>query len=265
MKLYVDIFFLVNFFMNFVVLLSQSFFQHKRIALRRLMIASLVGSLFACLFVLGGIHRKILCFVLLYVLMSIVLVRIAFGKTTVGTMLKNILFFYSISFMLAGLLIQIKELFLFSMSSIVVLLVASSFLLFVRILLPKWKRWQSDVNVYYRVRLAYKGEKVCGNALWDSGNRLQEPFTGEGVMLGEKSFLSSLWKHREEPIQRVIPYHSVGKETGLLRVFQADYLEVEKENKWYRVENPWVAICEQYLSTDGEYEMILHPQMLQEE
>ena len=106
---------------------------------------------------------------------------------------------------------------------------------------------------------------MTGNALWDTGNRLQEPFTGEPVMLGEQKLLSHLWKRGEEPVLRVIPFHSVGKETGLLRVFQADYAEVEKEKQWYRVDNPWVAICEHYLSADGEYEMILHPEMLQEE
>ena len=115
------------------------------------------------------------------------------------------------------------------------------------------------------MRLYYQGNEAAGNALWDTGNRLQEPFTGEPVMLGERKFLSRLWKKGEEPVLRIIPFHSVGRETGLLHVFQADYIEVEKENEWCRVENPWVAICDYYLSADGVYEMILHPDMLQEE
>lgn len=265
MKLYLDIFFLINMGMNFVILLTESFFHNRRIALKRLVLSAVFGAGAACLTVVTGLHRIMALFIFCYAIMSVVIVRLAFGKTTIGTLARNVLFFYTIAFLLGGLLVQVKELFSFSLSSVVVLGTASIFLLFIRWLLPKWRRWQSGTGVYYRVRLFYQEENVTGNALWDTGNRLQEPFTGEPVMLGEQRFLSRLWKKGEEPVLRVIPFHSIGRETGLLRVFQADYAEVEKENQWYRVDSPWVAICDHYLSADGEYEMILHPEMLQEE
>lgn len=265
MKLYLDIFFLVNLGINFVILLAESFFQNRRGKPGRLALTAALGACAACLFVVSGLHRGMVLFVICYAAMSIVLVRLAFGKTTVGTLVRNVLFFYTIAFLLGGMLIQIKTLLPFSLSAIAVLAAASIFLLAIHWLLPKWRRWQSGTGVYYRVRLCYKEEKVTGNALWDTGNRLQEPFTGEPVMLGEQRFLSRLWNNGEEPVQRLIPFHSIGRETGLLHVFQADYIEVEKEDQWYRVDNPWVAICDRYLSADGEYEMILHPGMLQEE
>lgn len=265
MKLYLDIFFLVNLGINFVILMAESFFQNRRIAPGRLALTSAFGAGAACLFVVSGWHRRMVLFVICYAVISIVIVRLAFGKTTMGTLARNVLFFYTIAFLLGGMLIQMKMLFPFSLSAVAVLGLASIFLLAIHWLLPKWRRWQSGNGVYYRVRLCYKDEKVTGNALWDTGNRLQEPFTGEPVMLGEQRFLSRLWNKGEEPVLRLIPFHSIGRETGLLHVFQADYIEVEKEDQWYRVDNPWVAICDRYLSADGEYEMILHPGMLQEE
>lgn len=265
MKLYLDIFFLVNLGMNFVILLAESFFHNRRIALKRLILTAAFGAGVACLCVVTGMHRIPVLLIVCYALVSVVLVRMAFGKTTIGTWVRNVLFFYTIAFLLGGMLVQVRELFSFSLSSLVVLGTASTFLLLLRWILPKWRRWQSAAGVYHRVRLYYQDKKVAGNALWDTGNRLQEPFTGEPVLLGERKFLSHLWRNGEEPVLRIIPFHSVGREMGLLHVFQADYIEVEKENEWYRVNNPWVAICDHYLSADGEYEMILHPEMLQEE
>lgn len=265
MKLYLDMFFLINMGMNFVILLTESFFQNRRIELRRLLLTSTLAAGVACLTVIMGIHRIIVFFVFYYVAVSAVIVRLAFGKTTIGTLIRNILFYYTIAFVLGGLLIQVKELLPFSLSSVAVLGTASIFLLFIRWILPKYRKWQSGAGTYYRVRLFYDGRSVTGNALWDTGNHLREPFTGEPVMLGEKRLLSRLWKTEEEPIQRMIPFHSVGKETGILRIFQVDYAEVKMESQWCRVKNPWVAICDHYLSSDGEYEMILHPEMLQKE
>lgn len=264
MRVYLDIFFLVNFGMNFVVLLAESFFQNRKISLKRLMAAGFLGAAMACLYIVSGIHRIVVLLVVCYAIVSFLLIRIAFGKTTIGSFARNVLFFYVIAFMLAGFLMQIREQFLFRFSSMGVLGGASAFLLVIRWVLPKWKRWQSDFSTYYRIRVSYQNKTVIGNALWDTGNRLRDPFTGEPVMLGERKLLCRLWNKKEEPVVRMLPFHTVGKDSGFLKMFQADYIEVKKENKWIRVEHPWIAICDQYLSSDGEYEMILHPELLQE-
>lgn len=265
MKVYLDIFFLVNLGMNFVVLLAESFFQNRKIALKRLLLTAVIGAVVACVYVVTGIHRVVAALILCYAFVSFLLVRIAFGKTTPGALVRNVLFFYTIAFMLGGLLVQMKEQFLFPFSSVIVLGVASMFLLAVRWLLPHWRRWQSAAGAYYQVRICYHDRTVVGNALWDTGNHLQDPFTGEPVMLGEKKLLYHLWNNKEEPIVRMIPFHAVGSDSGVLRIFQADYMEVKKKNEWTRVNHPWIAICDQYLSHDGEFELILHPGLLQEE
>jgi stage II sporulation protein GA (sporulation sigma-E factor processing peptidase) len=61
---------------------------------------------------------------------------------------------------------------------------------------------------------------------------------------------------------RIIPFHSIGKKSGLLQAFQAETLEVESGGVWKSVEKPWVAVCDECVSVDGEYEVILHPGML---
>lgn len=66
-------------------------------------------------------------------------------------------------------------------------------------------------------------------------------------------------------MMRMIPYHSVGKKMGMLCAFRAQRLEIECGGDWQFVEDAWVAVCEECVSVDGEYEMILHPDMLNNE
>lgn len=264
MKIYLDIFFAINMGMNLVILLAESFFQNQKTRLVRMIVVSFFAAGMACLTVIAGVHRNKIIFVLYYFGISVLILRLAFGKTTAGTAIRNLLFYYMLSFVLGGLLIQMQNLLSFPFTGMAVLGVAGIFLLIIRWWLPRFRKWQSDAETYYRIRLFYKGRKVSGNALWDTGNHLRDPFTGEPVMLGESRFLTQLWK-TEMPVQRMIPFHSVGKKTGMLYAFQADYVEIKMENGWCRVNNPWVAICDYYLSSDGEYELILHPEMLQKE
>ena len=75
------------------------------------------------------------------------------------------------------------------------------------------------------------------------------------------------WKSwgKDPPLMRMIPYHSVGKKMGMLCAFRAQRLEIECRGDWQFVEDAWVAVCEECVSVDGEYEMILHPDMLNNE
>ena len=55
------------------------------------------------------------------------------------------------------------------------------------------------------------------------------------------------------------------KKMGMLCAFRAQRLEIECRGDWQFVEDAWVAVCEECVSVDGEYEMILHPDMLNNE
>ena len=62
-KLYLDVFFLINTGMNLVVFLTQSLLMQKTIRLWRLILASILGAVMACLLVLFHVHRNLLLLV----------------------------------------------------------------------------------------------------------------------------------------------------------------------------------------------------------
>ena len=131
--------------------------------------------------------------------------------------------------------------------------------------MPKLKKEKERVSYLYRLRIYDRGNKIEGMALLDTGNGLYDAISKKPVMLGSKNFLEKLWKGKDPPLMRMIPYHSVGKKMGMLCAFRAQRLEIECGGDWQFVEDAWVAVCEECVSVDGEYEMILHPDMLNNE
>ena len=108
-KLYLDVFFLINTGMNLVVFLTQSSLMQKTIRLWRLILASVLGAVMACLLVLFHVHRNLLLLVLSYFFVSVFLVRLAFGKMTTARTVMHLLLYYACAFILAGLLLQVQK------------------------------------------------------------------------------------------------------------------------------------------------------------
>lgn len=112
------------------------------------------------------------------------------------------------------------------------------------------------------VCLKVQGKKAYCKGFWDSGNSLKDPITGKAVVLLEKSILEKY----QIPIPvkgfRVIPFHSVGMENGVLKGFVADELTVYDEKGYERCfRKIVVAIYEGRLSLKEEYQMILSPHL----
>jgi hypothetical protein len=112
------------------------------------------------------------------------------------------------------------------------------------------------------VCLKVQGKKAYCKGFWDSGNSLRDPITGKAVVLLEKGILEKY----QIPIPvkgfRVIPFHSVGMENGVLKGFVADELLVKDEKGYERsFQKTIVAIYEGKLSIKEDYQMILSPHL----
>lgn len=263
MKIYLDIFFLVNVAMNFSVFVMESFFQKKRIHLFRLAGTSALGGFLVTLFLISGIHRYRLLSLLVYAAGSAVLVRIAFGRTTVRTWGRNFILYYFTSFLLSGVLQYIQSIMRRQGSLLLILSGTGALLYLLYHFLPSIRRYEDKKVLYIPIRLWYKGRKIQGNGLLDTGNHLIEPFSGKPVVISGLDFVTPLFD-REAPLFRTIPFHAIGTEHGTLQAFQAECLETRTaDGTWRRIEEPWIAIYNNQISVDEEYEMILHPDLVQ--
>lgn len=111
------------------------------------------------------------------------------------------------------------------------------------------------------------GQKVRLTALADSGNTLTDPMTGKGVVVAEGQQVQALlppeadYRHPaqcfptlQEPGRfRLLPYRSVGVDTGLLLAFKADDVWVDGKNLGSRL----VALSPNPVSDGGSYQALV--------
>ena len=112
-----------------------------------------------------------------------------------------------------------------------------------------------------------RGEKcVRVIALIDSGNSLTEPVSGKPVSVLDQEVFDSLWGE-DAMYYRAIPYHSIGKEKGLMRGYLLPELRLELDGVVKICREVYVAVGEETISSevqDGEekVKMILNPLLI---
>lgn len=153
-----------------------------------------------------------------------------------------------------------------------------------------WQRWQERNSVLeqslYDLEIDFGGEE-CGvlriKALLDTGNHLRDPLTGFPVILLEeevaatalpdnvRSFLTIPWKEQADPwpllwkvnpslVQRLvfIPFQAIDRQSWLLGVRPESVMCLDKKGS--RRIHATVALVRQVLSSEGEYQALLHPE-----
>ena len=70
----------------------------------------------------------------------------------------------------------------------------------------------------------------------------------------------------EKPEQfRIIPYHSVGKQRGLLQAAAVEEVRLYRAGQERVRKRVLIAVSEERLSQSGRWQMLLHPAILEEE
>lgn len=144
--------------------------------------------------------------------------------------------------------------------------------------------WQRIYQVPLEVSVF--GERFSTTALVDTGNRLKDPIKGSPVIVVEHRVVRHLFpEHLEEVIGRmergdysevsrlltssrwssrfrVIPFTSLGKESGMLIGFRPDELAVFVEGQRVPVEGAVIGIHHGNLDPDRMYHALIHPEIL---
>lgn len=281
MKIYLDIFFAVNFLMNLLTLEIMNIFLKKHLVIdRRCIAAAALGAFFAGVVIVCGIRSRLVIFLILYVLVSCLMVRIAYGKTTVSGMAGYIAGYYLSGILTAGFLMFLKGITgMKNISFLFLLLAAVLILFFSKKVLSMRSRAISDRRNVFPVRISYRGKSVTGTGFLDTGNQLREPVSREGVTIVEYRLFAKMLSDKEqadfsramhdmEPelfgklLLRYIPFHSLGKDHDYLLGVRADDLEIRiRDRETVHTGMVWLGIYDRYLSSDGGYEVLLNSQV----
>lgn len=104
---------------------------------------------------------------------------------------------------------------------------------------------------------------IVTDALYDTGNSLNDMVTGEPVHIVSKGLALKLGKTWEENKQlpegvRFIPYATIDKESGLMMVFRIDYMEIYSGSQIKRWEKPLLGVANGLSDTKDSVQLILN-------
>ena len=100
MTLYIDIIFLENLFMNYIILFATGIIIKSQIKIIRTLISSVIGSIYAVLSYMSIL--KIYSNIFLKIILSFSMVYIAFNAKSIKIFFKQIIIFYLTSFTFGG-------------------------------------------------------------------------------------------------------------------------------------------------------------------
>ena len=290
MTIYIDVVFLENLVMNSIILVASGIILKKKMKWIRIILASSLGAIYT---IIGYISvLEIYSNLILKVILSILIIYIAFNPQTVKQLWKDLLIFYLTSFVFGGVafaliyvvkpqdILMKNGLFLgtYPLKTVLLAAIVAFIIIIAAFAIVKTKFSKKDMFCDVEVELNNKMIKT--RAMIDTGNLLKEPITNTPVIVLEhtllyecvpKEILDNLEsilggelvkipeKVRNEYISKLklIPFASLGKQNGMLVGIKADSLKIiqddqEKENK-----NVIIGIYNKSLTKRGEYRALI--------
>ncbi len=256
-ELYIDVFFLVNAAMDYILLAVIRKMMKCQVSLRRVCLGALLGAFLTCLTVVIPVPYTSVKFILFHGLTSVVMIKAGLGIKGAKELFKAFVLLY-ISGFLTGGIFQFLGQYVRIGSVFLVLAIVSYYMVSGILSLLAYLAGQNEYRC--RVILLKGGKSRTVQALIDTGNSLRDLVTGKPVSIIDKKAARELWGEDDMTGIRYIPYHSIGKAEGVMPLITLDGMYVcRKEKEW--IEKPLAAICEEDMTAD-RYEMILNPDVL---
>lgn len=267
--LYADVVFFNNFTMDFLLLVILR--RIMKLEKRRggILLSSMAGGGYALAVTIYPFPRALLQTVVTYVLVSSIMVWVAFPVKSRRELLKVVLGLYLTTVIMAGIfnLFPVHGISWYAEQLIfrsgfkeipfyVYIPAAAGCFLLTLFLWEAVKTAEHDNGHLFSVVVFYQGRSQSMIAFLDTGNRLTEPYSHNPVSIISADCCTELFHTVTNLLY--IPYHSVGKKEGILPAVKADRMEIEKQGRIVIVEQPVIAISKVALSPDNSYQMLLN-------
>lgn len=271
---YIDIIIIENLLINFVILHITALILRRQAGWYRLLLSSLAG----CVYCVAGIFiTKLLVSVLLKLILSLLMIFIAFGFESLRKFSEECFVFYIATFTFGGITLLLfntqKKYYIFLLSVIGYLICMFALRLI---------RKQRQKKLLYRVYIKMDDREIFLTAFLDTGNLLKDPFTNRGAIIAESSVLKPIipndvykciTENDEEHIAEisplwasrflVLPFSTIGEKSGNLKGFRCDYAVVTSDNNdTFIIKNAIIAIYFNTLSNSNIYSALLPPDIL---
>ena len=247
--------------MNLWVLFLCRFLVHSKVKKRKIMIGCLMATLGETLVLCMPIGNSTAKILLGFGGITAMLIYLVFYPKTWEYFFRLLIFSYLTAAILGESLILMELLVFHGQLPLVSGLMGMVLTTIVVIkIYPKIE----NKDVLGEVELFLSDNSKCKiMALIDSGNSLVEPISQKPVSIVEKSVLEEFQQELLKENFRMVPFHSVGKEKGILEAYFIEKLEIRRGGECIVIEKPMIAVTPEKVSSKKDYQMILHPALLE--
>jgi len=298
---YLDIILLLNFLMDYLILLLTARFQHLETKKLKLSLGALAGALYSLVFFIP--HLSFFHVLLSKFLLSIVMIWLSFGYLHFFRFVRSLATFYFVSFVIGGGVLAFQNLFPMNHEIINGIYVSRSssplliyFLVMISFLVVYF--FSSKVQRSIRKKTDFQSQlldfeiyifdfKFNGKGLLDTGNQLYDPITRKPVLVleameasflpdkfneiyREGQFILELFEEVTKDIEpkwlsrlQIVPFRTISNEMQFILTVRPDKVVIHSEDN-RQIEKTKVLIGLNYsrLSNENSYQAIIHPELL---
>ena len=262
MTVYIDIVFFENILLNYIILMATAIISKAKINAPKILLASIIGGIYAILNYI--VELSFALNTVIKIVMSIIIVLIAFNSNKIKILIKQLIFFYLVSFTFGGAAfmllffvspqnIILKENYLVGTYPLKITILGGIIGFIVIITVSKiMKDRMNKKSMLCELEIFYKGKVRKVKTMIDTGNLLKEPITQTDVIIVEKNSLKDIVEEdilenidniikgkwldsSDERIYsykfKIIPFMSLGNENGLLIGFKPDYIKIYDDDE----------------------------------
>ena len=305
---YVDLLFLENVLINSALLLLTCLFLKQPASFLRIMAAAAAGSLYCCIDTVWtvsanvrfpggaagvpGIIQNIASTGISYILLSMLMIFLAFGIHNKHILMKNVAVLYGTAIFTGGVFSLLENLVTPNRDLIPSAPAPESYEILSEAAaasgmlcgwlwlglctgaacaagigaLALWNRRQSNLAHIYELCLEFGVKKVTLRVLLDTGNQLHEPVFGRPVTVVEQAAVDEILQDTcfkdMNKARLSVPFHTIGIRQGKMTAVVADRAVICDGRTLYEYAGAVIGIYPGHFSGKGTYQGILHPQML---
>lgn len=243
--------------MDYLLLLLLKKMLKCKVTYRRILFGAMTGACFTCFIVVLPIPYAMIKFVLFHTLVNTFMIRVGLKIKHVRQFVKAYFLLYIGSFLLGGVLLAFSQ--YVSIGSLFFIIATSGYHIVSKIWdyivsIQQQDCYQCEVDLYFQEKI-YRVQAII-----DTGNRLRDPYTNQPVNILDRKIARTFLGEEKMSNIHYIPYHSIGKQEGVLMAVQIERMRIYREEEYW-IEKPLLGISETMISADGEYQMILNPNL----
>ena len=211
--MYIDLFFIFNVIMDYIIIMSTYILLKRRTSYIRMILSSLIGGI-SSLVLFTSLNK-----IVIEIVSIVIMVLISFGYKGIRYLINNILYMYILSTLLGGIiyLFNIKVSNSMFLTYLIIIVISIEIMI---LYIKENKKMRSIYNNYYKVDIYFKDrEKLSLIGFVDTGNNLYDPYKKRPVIIVHNKYI-------KEDKYILVPYHTING-NGLLKCIKPDIIFID--------------------------------------